>query len=231
MLLLLLINHCLFFLRHCFAVRLQVQEYFGDFMALEGHHFQVPLSRPHLAMQPFSWDFGNSSDAISRMTEGVASLMLSLRRRFHIRWVGGCGAARKAARWGREVTRSRHVAQHSCRSAVHGTVAGAPSRPGTVLSLPPCVLPPPACRRSYQRGSEICERFAQALHHLTAIEEQELFDFGSRGEAPPVLLVLDRRDDPVTPLLSQWTYQVGGRGRHACTAAGSCYCHMGSTGI
>ncbi|PSC69479.1 vacuolar sorting-associated 45-like protein [Micractinium conductrix] len=123
----------------------QVQEYFGDFMALEGHHFQVPLSRPHLAMQPFSWDFGNSSDAISRMTEGVASLMLSLRRRFHIR---------------------------------------------------------------YQRGSEICERFAQALHHLTAIEEQELFDFGSRGEAPPVLLVLDRRDDPVTPLLSQWTYQA-----------------------
>lgn len=54
----------------------------------------------------------------------------------------------------------------------------------------------------------MCERFAQSLHHLTAIEERELFDFGSRGEAPPVLLALDRRDDPVTPLLSQWTYQV-----------------------
>lgn len=24
----------------------------------------------------------------------------------------------------------------------------------------------------------------------------------------PVLLILDRRDDPVTPLLSQWTYQA-----------------------
>lgn len=71
--------------------------------------------------------------------------------------------------------------------------------------------PARAARRRYQRGSEICERFAQSLHHLTAIEERELFDFGSRGEAPPVLLVLDRRDDPVTPLLSQWTYQVGGR--------------------
>jgi len=25
---------------------------------------------------------------------------------------------------------------------------------------------------------------------------------------PPVLLILDRRDDPVTPLLTQWTYQA-----------------------
>ncbi|KAI7836541.1 hypothetical protein COHA_009606 [Chlorella ohadii] len=125
----------------------QVQEYFGDWVALEGHHFLVPLPRPHLALQPFAWDFGNSSDAIARMTEGVAALMLSLRRRFLVR---------------------------------------------------------------YQRGSEICERFAQSLHHLTAIEERELFDFGSRGggEGAPVLLILDRQDDPVTPLLSQWTYQA-----------------------
>lgn len=71
----------------CRALAPQVHEYFGDFVALEAHHFLVPLARPHLAMQPFSWDFGNSSDAISRMTEGVASLMLSLRRRFTIRWV------------------------------------------------------------------------------------------------------------------------------------------------
>lgn len=25
---------------------------------------------------------------------------------------------------------------------------------------------------------------------------------------PPLLLILDRRNDPVTPLLSQWTYQA-----------------------
>ena len=72
----------------------QVQEYFGDFVALEPHHFMVPLARTHLALQPFAWDFGNSSDAIARMTEGVAALMLSLRRRFLIRCVwrlGLCG--------------------------------------------------------------------------------------------------------------------------------------------
>lgn len=55
-----------------------------------------------------------------------------------------------------------------------------------------------------QRGSEACERLGASLHHLTSVEERELFDFGARnGEATPVLLLLDRRDDPVTPLLSQ----------------------------
>jgi hypothetical protein len=34
-----------------------------------------------------------------------------------------------------------------------------------------------------------------------------VFDFGSRSS--PVVLLLDRCDDPVTPLLMQWTYQVG----------------------
>ena len=34
-----------------------------------------------------------------------------------------------------------------------------------------------------------------------------LFDF-RRTDAAPVLLILDRRNDPVTPLLSQWTYQA-----------------------
>ena len=33
-----------------------------------------------------------------------------------------------------------------------------------------------------------------------------IFDFGSRSS--PVVLLLDRRDDPVTPLLTQWTYQA-----------------------
>ena len=34
-----------------------------------------------------------------------------------------------------------------------------------------------------------------------------LFDF-RRTENAPLLLILDRRNDPVTPLLSQWTYQA-----------------------
>ncbi len=34
-----------------------------------------------------------------------------------------------------------------------------------------------------------------------------LFDF-RRTENAPLLLILDRRNDPVTPLLTQWTYQA-----------------------
>lgn len=34
-----------------------------------------------------------------------------------------------------------------------------------------------------------------------------LFDFRPT-QTPPVLILLDRLNDPVTPLLSQWTYQA-----------------------
>jgi vacuolar protein sorting-associated protein 45 len=55
----------------------------------------------------------------------------------------------------------------------------------------------------------VCQKLAESLAHLTGSEERELFDFGRRaGEAAPLMLILDRRDDPVTPLLQQWTFQV-----------------------
>ena len=37
--------------------------------------------------------------------------------------------------------------------------------------------------------------------------EANLFDF-RLSQLPPLLLILDRRNDPVTPLLNQWTYQA-----------------------
>ncbi len=36
--------------------------------------------------------------------------------------------------------------------------------------------------------------------------ENSLFSFNS--DIAPVLLILDRRDDPITPLLHQWSYQA-----------------------
>ena len=55
----------------------------------------------------------------------------------------------------------------------------------------------------------MCEKLAQSLHHLTTSEERELFDFGKRGgETAPIVMMLDRKEDPVTPLLLQWTYQA-----------------------
>ncbi|OGM40265.1 vacuolar protein sorting-associated protein 45 [Aspergillus bombycis] len=38
-------------------------------------------------------------------------------------------------------------------------------------------------------------------------QEEQLFNF-RKTDTPPILLVLDRRDDPITPLLTQWTYQA-----------------------
>jgi vacuolar protein sorting-associated protein 45 len=56
----------------------------------------------------------------------------------------------------------------------------------------------------YQAASELARRMATEV--LTQIERDEAFDF--RRQEGPMLIVLDRRDDPVTPLLTQWTYQA-----------------------
>ncbi|PNW80892.1 hypothetical protein CHLRE_07g333950v5 [Chlamydomonas reinhardtii] len=60
----------------------------------------------------------------------------------------------------------------------------------------------------YQRGSELVAKLAESLHRLTYKQEAAVFDFGASRSAPPVVLLLDRRDDPVTPLLTQWSYQA-----------------------
>ena len=49
------------------------------------------------------------------------------------------------------------------------------------------------------------QRLAEELNR-TIQREHDLFAFNS--DVAPVLLLLDRRDDPVTPLLNQWTYQA-----------------------
>lgn len=59
----------------------------------------------------------------------------------------------------------------------------------------------------YSRTSDIAKRIAHEASKLMYQEESGLFDF-RRTEVSPVLLIIDRRDDPVTPLLNQWTYQA-----------------------
>jgi len=55
----------------------------------------------------------------------------------------------------------------------------------------------------YQRESPIAKKMATAVMHRMK-EEADLFH--TQGQA--VLLVIDRRSDPVSPLLQQWTYQA-----------------------
>lgn len=59
----------------------------------------------------------------------------------------------------------------------------------------------------YQGNSSIAQTFAREVQSRI-LQENKLFSFGSRSRSQPVMIVLDRRDDPVTPLLTQWTYQA-----------------------
>eukprot|EP01135_Chromosphaera_perkinsii_P002007 Nk52_evm54s215 gene=Nk52_evmTU54s215 len=58
----------------------------------------------------------------------------------------------------------------------------------------------------YQQFSSLGKRLAQEISY-TMQQEASLFDF-RRPDTPPVLLIMDRRDDPITPLLNQWTYRA-----------------------
>lgn len=58
----------------------------------------------------------------------------------------------------------------------------------------------------YEKNSLIAKKLAtEVRYHMT--QEDQLFDF-RKVDTPPILLILDRRNDPVTPLLTQWTYQA-----------------------
>lgn len=58
----------------------------------------------------------------------------------------------------------------------------------------------------YEKNSRMAQKLATEVRYQITQEEQ-LFDF-RKTDTPPILLVVDRRDDPITPLLSQWTYQA-----------------------
>jgi vacuolar protein sorting-associated protein 45 len=56
----------------------------------------------------------------------------------------------------------------------------------------------------FQRNSMYAKRVASELSALTKVDP-ELFDYKSRDT---VMIIIDRSEDPVTPLLTPWTYQA-----------------------
>ncbi|KAI9808537.1 MAG: hypothetical protein M1825_003686 [Sarcosagium campestre] len=58
----------------------------------------------------------------------------------------------------------------------------------------------------YESNSPLAKKLATEVRYQMTQEEQ-LFDF-RKADTPPILLLLDRRNDPITPLLTQWTYQA-----------------------
>lgn len=58
----------------------------------------------------------------------------------------------------------------------------------------------------YQGSSSLCKNLAE---RVAVKMDQESALFGFREQVPaPLLLILDRAEDPVTPLLNQWTYEA-----------------------
>ncbi|KAI8817099.1 Sec1-like protein [Fimicolochytrium jonesii] len=58
----------------------------------------------------------------------------------------------------------------------------------------------------YEKSSSHAKKLAGELAYQMQ-QEGPLFDF-RRPDTAPILLIMDRRNDPVTPLLLQWTYQA-----------------------
>lgn len=49
---------------------------------------------------------------------------------------------------------------------------------------------------------------SELLYIINSNSNNNLFDdLNQRSDTPPVLLLLDRKNDPITPLLTPWTYQ------------------------
>ncbi|KAF6771937.1 hypothetical protein AHF37_09087 [Paragonimus kellicotti] len=60
----------------------------------------------------------------------------------------------------------------------------------------------------YQNASEAARQLAESIRSMIS-RETVLFDFGRQSaEQSALLIILDRRQDPVTPLLTQWTYEA-----------------------
>ncbi|EMC97040.1 hypothetical protein BAUCODRAFT_32783 [Baudoinia panamericana UAMH 10762] len=116
-----------------------IVEYFADFIVINPDLCSLPLPTRIFSSSADAWNH----DSLTRTTEGVLALLLSLKKKPLIR---------------------------------------------------------------YERNSVLCRKLATEVRYAMTQEEQ-LFDF-RRPDTPPILLLVDRRDDPITPLLTQWTYQA-----------------------
>jgi len=126
-----------------FEVVRQVQEYYGDFYAVNPDLFHLNLFHTKCLQQGENFWTERDRGLWRRNCDGILSALLALKRR-------------------------------------------------------------PAVR--YARSSELARKTAQEVGRRIK-EENDLFHFGG-NTGSPLLLILDRRDDPVTPLLLQWHYQA-----------------------
>lgn len=97
-----------------------------------------------------------------------------------------------------------------CLDAILGGVGAAMANPNfdrTVDGIAASLLSlkrKPVVR--FQGSSSLCRNLAERVA-VRMDQEASLYGFREH-DPPPLLLILDRREDPVTPLLNQWTYEA-----------------------
>lgn len=125
-----------------FEVVKSIHEYYADFLAINTDLYSLATSSlcpPIYGPSSTEWN----GDALARCSQGLAAVLLSLKRR-------------------------------------------------------------PAIR--YERNSLVGQTLAREMQRIMETEDK-LFDF-TKIDTPAILLILDRKNDPITPLLTQWTYQA-----------------------
>ncbi|KAF0697376.1 Aste57867_11928 [Aphanomyces stellatus] len=128
-------------------------------------------------------------EVVAQVHEYYADFMAVNDNLFHFNLTGGVGLGVKSTNLHNMTPRTAAIYQRS----VDG-----------LLSLLLSLKKKPIIR--FVKKSEIAEKMARDVG--TRMQHEDgLFDFRQPSVAP-VLLLLDRKDDPITPLLSQWTYQA-----------------------
>lgn len=76
---------------------------------------------------------------------------------------------------------------------------------GSVISLLLSLRIKPTIR--YDSTSKVCLQLAKHVDSQIQKHDKALFDFPLTDSTEPTLIILDRNNDPLTPLLQPWTYQ------------------------
>lgn len=182
-------------------INIIMQEFYADFVAVDPYHFSLNMASNHMYMLPAVVDPSGLQHFCERVVDGIAAIFLALKRRPVIRYSRASDIAKRISQ----------------EAAVRMPTV-------TWLLLEDCILLPifRLCLFCHMllSLSTVCLIFVNmevlymwfflvslVLQKLMYQQESGLFDF-RRTEVSPLLLIVDRRDDPVTPLLNQWTYQV-----------------------
>jgi vacuolar protein sorting-associated protein 45 len=167
------------------VVRSMAVYYGGDFVALSPELFTLnaPPAQPLSAVvSPRSEEAGNT-----RLMQGLAAVLLALKQKPAIRYAKVGWRALPA---GPRSADSRWV----CVSQVSAQACAVAGAVDDFISANPRLF---AFERPQVRP--VRQVLARGLRDSHGCRQDD---------TPPMLLILDRKDDPVTPLLNQWTYQA-----------------------